>query len=453
MEESNPISVAILTLLTFVSLALTGYVTLYCYTHFKSKSKTRIELPQGHWLDNERKPLIPGNFHAETVQPNLSNFNDLDEEDSIDETDTHSKERDFTKLGRIIFVMRYNRKREELMVRLVQIEGMPVSHDLYTSNSAYVDVQLKYTGNPDCGGTEVQRPPRLDICLQQVYYFIITKEQMMSHSLEFQVNTFDDQFRRYVSGMVEVNLREEMGDDILSGAEVVFVKEILEPMRASDDQNVDEEEYNSNELTQQEVFDDVATTSRPSSRASSNMSWEPESKELLTLSTNSLYFRCASEQDLTLNPLTDYKRSHSIGYLATHEWTICDIPLDDGNDVKATSPTDNTDAKLQANKIENMHPTPKSFYHIVPMTPLVMKDTKSELETSLRRFAFKKHPKRKQLGRSLTINKRSTAKKASRLPSATHALDRSSSWPSLVTADIESSTEVSPEHQFGMFFT
>lgn len=117
------------------------------------------------------------------------------------------------------------------MVRLVQIEGMPVSHDLYTSNSAYVDVQLKYTGNPDCGGTEVQRPPRLDICLQQVYYFIITKEQMMSHSLEFQVNTFDDQFRRYVSGMVEVNLREEMGDDILSGAEVVFVKEILEPMR------------------------------------------------------------------------------------------------------------------------------------------------------------------------------------------------------------------------------
>ena len=33
--------------------------------------------------------------------------------------------------------------------------------------------------------------------------------------------------------MVEVNLCEELGDDILTGDEVVFVKEILEPFRVS----------------------------------------------------------------------------------------------------------------------------------------------------------------------------------------------------------------------------
>ena len=113
------------------------------------------------------------------------------------------------------------------MVRLVQIEGLPVSQEIYNPNSAYVDVQLKYTGK----STEdlQQQPPRLDICLQQVYYFIITQSQMMAHSLEFRINTFDDEFRRRVSGLVEVNLSEEMGDDILSGAEVVFVKEIQLP--------------------------------------------------------------------------------------------------------------------------------------------------------------------------------------------------------------------------------
>lgn len=77
----------------------------------------------------------------------------------------------------------------------------------------------------------MQKPPRLDICLQQVYYFIITTQQMMSHSLEFQINTFDDQFRRYVSGMVAVNLCIELGDDIFSGNEVVFVKDIVEPFK------------------------------------------------------------------------------------------------------------------------------------------------------------------------------------------------------------------------------
>ena len=68
--------------------------------------------------------------------------------------------------------------REELMVRLVQIEGLPVSKEFYSPNSAYVDVQLKYTGSPNNSTSqEVQRPPRLDICLQQVnsltlYFYI-----------------------------------------------------------------------------------------------------------------------------------------------------------------------------------------------------------------------------------------------------------------------------------------
>ena len=35
------------------------------------------------------------------------------------------------------------------MVRLVQIEGLPVSQEFYSTNSAYVDVQLKYTGSPN----------------------------------------------------------------------------------------------------------------------------------------------------------------------------------------------------------------------------------------------------------------------------------------------------------------
>ena len=54
------------------------------------------------------------------------------------------------------------------MVRLVQIEGLPVSQELYSPHSAYVDVQLKYTGSPNSISQEVQKPPRLDICLQQV---------------------------------------------------------------------------------------------------------------------------------------------------------------------------------------------------------------------------------------------------------------------------------------------
>ena len=124
--------------------------------------------------------------------------------------------------------------REELMVRLVQIEGLPVSHQIYSPNSAYVDVQLKYIGNTCQSNENVEeiiRPPRLDICLQQVYYFIISEQQMLTHSLEFRINTFDEQFRKFVSGLVEFNLSYEMGDDILTGMEVVFVKDILQPLK------------------------------------------------------------------------------------------------------------------------------------------------------------------------------------------------------------------------------
>ena len=42
------------------------------------------------------------------------------------------------------------------MVRLVQIEGLPVSQEFYSPNSAYVDVQLKYTGSPNNSSAATQ---------------------------------------------------------------------------------------------------------------------------------------------------------------------------------------------------------------------------------------------------------------------------------------------------------
>ena len=69
-DASNPVSVAILVLLSFISLILTGYLSMYCYSHYKLKEDKRLSLEDfSHWLDTERKPLIPGNFHTETIQP------------------------------------------------------------------------------------------------------------------------------------------------------------------------------------------------------------------------------------------------------------------------------------------------------------------------------------------------------------------------------------------------
>jgi len=443
---------------------------LYIYGHFKTKLGKDIFTEHGKWLDTDRQPLIPGNFHTEPIQP-VNAMNDEHANDSFDEVDF--KERDFSKLGRIIFVMRYHKKREELMIRLVQIEGLPVSHELYNANSAYVDVQLKYTGNFRTNENEVQRPPRLDICLQQVYYFIISEKQMLSHSVEFQINTFDDQYRRYVSGLVEVNLNEEMGSDIMSGAEVVFVKEIMEPFLVTEERTEHQDDFvtacseqGDTEYDEELIRAQQQYESRPSSPAS-NMSWEPESRDLLTLSTNSLLNiqPYNSEQDFPLSsPLNDFKRSHSIGYLPTYEWTVKDIPLDEEVEVMSDNERHTTALSVlpdmsPLSPIENfpmerynVQPTPESFYHIVPMTPLYnTKDSNSKKSDTHRRIMFKKKPKTKRLARSVTVNKRSTPKhmlQSRDFP----CLERSSSWPSLhPPTPAESSTEVTPEHH-GVFF-
>lgn len=506
--SADAVSITILILLMFISSVLVGYISLFLYTRYKkSKDKNHpgIDFFQSSWLDAERKPLIPGNVHTRTIQPVLSNDGgETEEEEFSDAMDF--KERDFSKLGRIIFVMRYNKRREELMVRLVQIEGLPVQQNLYNPHSAYVDVQLKYTGLPDSSTSEVQAPPRLDICLQQVYYFIISTQQMMSHSLEFQINTFDDRFRRHVSGMVEMNLCEELGDDILTGNEVVFVKDILEPFKFSDVQqhgdeddfvsavsDIDEQQQNintENDKLDVEPTDDVVDKSRTSSHAASNeslasnMSWEPEvSTDLLSASMNSLYYRCSSEVDLISNLLTQDKRAHSVGYLPTYEWTITDIPLDD--DITPTHERaseaedkrenvqkderndyykfydDDFDEKTKVTDLnleKNIDPPPESFYTIVPVTPLHPKKfeqfgiTESSGTTqphSFRKLAFKKHSikLKQQLGRSLSINRKTGKKtKVKKLEKSSPLLDRSSSWPSLVPGD-DSSLEASPIHK------
>jgi len=520
---ADAVSITILILLMFISCVLIGYVSLFLYTRYKKNKDEHypgIEFFQSSWLDGERKPLIPGSVHTRTVQPMMSDSDDpIEEHETTGSEEADFKERDFSKLGRIIFVMRYHKKREELMVRLVQIEGLPVSQELYSPHSAYVDVQLKYTGSPNSINQEVQKPPRLDICLQQVYYFIISTQQMMSHSLEFQINTFDDHYRRYVSGMVEVNLCEELGDDILTGNEVVFVKEILEPFRFSgsppdNEEHDDGDDFVSavSDITNErekekyhDQHDDIppnepigdaipqtaeersVSSSLASSHESlaSNMSWEPEvSTDLLSTSMNSLYYRCTSEMDLTtLNPLTSDKRSHSVGYLPTYEWTVTDIPIDDEEpqtavenvDEKDATKTSNTDYykiydddQLSDNENQANHqPPPESFYTLVPVTPLHPKkfDLLNKIETisdsgiyisnnstaaaSTRKVAIKKQSKLKKqkVGRTLSINRRhDTLMKSKRLGrNSSPPLERSSSWPRLVP-DEDTSTEASPVH-------
>ena len=134
----------------------------------------------------------------------------------------------------------------------------------------------------------------------------------------------------------------------------------------------------------------------------SNMSWEPEvSTELLSTSRNSIYYRCSSEADLlNLAPLTADKRSHSIGYLPTYEWTVTDIPLDDISSVPTTSNHENENEINNKQKSSSpnyykiydddededddhhdknsthIKPPPESFYTLVPaMTPIHGKKT------------------------------------------------------------------------------
>lgn len=260
-----------------------------------------------------------------------------------------------------------------------------------------------------------------------------------------------------------------------------FVSAVSDVEHEHDDDDIDvnnlQNQNNENENDNDEFSDAKISQSNTSSRATSheslasNMSWEPEvSTDLLSISMNSLYYRWHSEADLTLSSLTQDKRSHSIGYLPTYEWTVTDIPLDDEypqSDIEpAEAPPQAEDAattnyyKLYEdelsdhdNKHSDIQPPPESFYTIVPVTPLHPKknehsptglpDSHQHQQASggntLRKVAYKKHSKmarKQQLGRSLSINKRShdhATSKVKRLERTSPLLDRSSSWPSLVS--------------------
>ena len=110
------------------------------------------------------------------------------------------------------------------MVRLIHLEGFTSGDSIYNADSAYVDVLLTQIGTKGKGKGE--NPPKLDLALQQVYYFIISQDQLFSYKLVFKVNTFDESFRRTVSGEVEVDLFDELKKHIFTGTEVILSKDI-----------------------------------------------------------------------------------------------------------------------------------------------------------------------------------------------------------------------------------
>ena len=110
------------------------------------------------------------------------------------------------------------------MVRLIHLEGFSCGDSVYNADSAYVDVLLTQIGTKGKGTAD--NPPKLDLALQQVYYFIISQDQLFSYKLVFKVNTFDESFRRTVSGEVEIDLFDELKKHIFTGAEVILSKDI-----------------------------------------------------------------------------------------------------------------------------------------------------------------------------------------------------------------------------------
>lgn len=259
-------------------------------------------------------------------------------------------------------------------------------------------------------------------------------------------------------------------------------------MQTHQEENENETEEDEQEKDKNLKDDKGKTVSRGSSMTSSqesiasNMSWEPEvSQDLLSISMNSLFQRWSSEQDLTgmmMNTLTQDKRAHSVGYLPTYEWTVKEISLDDEQDVQPTATTTIENADRHCDEEEKTpvvdkantfdyyklyddiqgeedskstehfaKPPPESFYRIVPDTPFPPENNiiKPQTETTssvtaspnvTRRVAYKKHVKRKLVGRSLSITKKRPSsmknkQKPKKLEKSGNALERSSSWPSL----------------------
>ena len=99
----------------------------------------------------------------------------------------------------------------------------------------------------------------------------------------------------------------------------------------------------------------------------------------------------------------------------------------------------------------NPNPTPESFYHIVPVTPLYNAEiAKSDLIDGHRRVAYKKYPKRKLLARSLTIKR--SALKLNKRTDDKMILERSSSCPSLSVSDKSQRDEESPDRRHGNLY-
>lgn len=194
-------------------------------------------------------------------------------------------------------------------------------------------------------------------------------------------------------------------------------------------------------------------------------------------------------QDLHSGDLSDDKRSHSIGYLPTYEWTVKDIPLEEellneqlnqsiNTDLYSSSEYHNNYERVEPSTPEmrrlplhlplisdhiNPSATPESFYHIVPVTPLynaeMSKSDNIEHAGVLggggqhhRRVAYRKYPKRKLLARSLTMKRPANLSKSNKR-TEDKILERSSSCPSLSHSEkSHKGDEESPERKLGDYF-
>lgn len=223
----------------------------------------------------------------------------------------------------------------------------------------------------------------------------------------------------------------------------------------------DKQHQHGDMLSSRESVASSHTSSRES--VASHMSWEHEvSQDLLSVSMCSIYKRSCSEYDLlaaTDNNIIQPKRAHSVGYLPTYEWTVKEIPLDDGDEV-ALIPNDDVqktedyykicdeDTSLFQERPSQLNfdkPPPESFYRIVPDTTPVHSENK-KIKTDFmtaKRVAYKKHPKNKHLKRSFSISKRTTkSQKPKKLQKSGRLLERSSSWP-----PPEYTPDRTPEHR------
>jgi len=233
INDSIALSISVLALLSIISISLLVCMILV-YWRYRSKEKEKTiwfnspsELRTG-WLSDDRKCLVPGTFSAKVVQPGLLQTEDSASQTEVvssSNTDSHKTSvAGVSPCGKISFILRYLSEREELMVRLIHLEGFSCGDSVYNADSAYVDVLLTQIGTKGKGTAD--NPPKLDLALQQVYYFIISQDQLFSYKLVFKVNTFDESFRRTVSGEVEIDLFDELKKHIFTGAEVILSKDI-----------------------------------------------------------------------------------------------------------------------------------------------------------------------------------------------------------------------------------